>query len=329
MMRSSTLAAAFGVSACLFAAPAHAQSVTLAPVPQLDQVVAHGGQAPPAEQKAKEKETTDPQNPDDQQKQKPAKPEDKKDQPPAVVGETGTKPVRGFGSALIHNLGDDLKHMPRKNSLYWLGAGSALALAIHPEDRKINSRLASTSSLDAVWKPGSVIGEGYVIGPAAVATYAIGRYSHNNRLTHLGMDEIEGTILALGISEGLKEAVRRERPSPNKGQLITGTGYSFPSGHATLTFEAATILQQHLGYRAGIPTYLIASYVAMSRLHDNVHFASDVAFGAGLGILIGRSVTWHGRNFWGYDMNVVPMSLPGGGGIIVSLNAAPSSVSNR
>ena len=168
-----------------------------------------------------------------------------------------------------------------------------------------------------------------MVGPAAVATYLVGRWNHNSRVTHLGMDEIEGTILALGIAEGLKEAVRRERPSPNKGQLITGTGYSFPSGHATLTFEAATILQQHLGYRAGIPTYLIASYVAMSRLHDNVHFASDVAFGAGLGILIGRSVTWHGRNFWGRDMNVMPMTVPGGGGIIVSLNAAPSPVPDR
>jgi hypothetical protein len=39
--------------------------------------------------------------------------------------------------------------------------------------------------------------------------------------------------------------------------------------------------------------------VAISRLHDNRHFASDVAFGAATGIIIGRSVTWHGRNFYG------------------------------
>ena len=70
------------------------------------------------------------------------------------------------------------------------------------------------------------------------------------------------------------------------------------------------MLQQHLGYRAGIPTYALATYVAMSRLHDNRHFASDVAFGAALGVVIGRSVTFHGRNFYGS-----PMLVPDGVGI--------------
>ena len=32
------------------------------------------------------------------------------------------KPTRNFPSALVHNLGDDFKHMPRRNSCYWLGA---------------------------------------------------------------------------------------------------------------------------------------------------------------------------------------------------------------
>ena len=73
------------------------------------------------------------------------------------------------------------------------------------------------------------------------------------------------------------------------------------------------MLQQHLGYKAGLPTYLIASYVAMSRLHDNRHYASDVVFGAATGIVIGRSVTWHGRNFY-----ASPQLLPGGGVILIA-----------
>ncbi len=80
------------------------------------------------------------------------------------------------------------------------------------------------------------------------------------------------------------------------------------------TFAAATVLQQHLGYRAAIPTYTVASYVAISRLHDNRHYASDVAFGAALGIVVGRSVTFHGRNFY-----ASPMWLPDGGGIQLAL----------
>jgi len=80
-----------------------------------------------------------------------------------------------------------------------------------------------------------------------------------------------------------------------------------------MTFAAATVLQQHLGYRAGIPTYLAASYVAMSRLHDNRHYASDVVFGAATGIVIGRSVTWHGRNFY-----ATPQFVPGGAAVVLA-----------
>jgi len=74
------------------------------------------------------------------------------------------------------------------------------------------------------------------------------------------------------------------------------------------------VLQQHIGYKAAIPTYAVASYVAMSRLHDNRHYASDVIFGAALGVVIGRSVTWHGRNFY-----ASPMLLHDGGGLQLAL----------
>src|SRR5262249_55295143 len=52
---------------------------------------------------------------------------------------------------------------------------------------------------------------------------------------------------------------------------------------------------------------------ATSRLHDNVHFASDVVFGAAVGVIVGRSVTWHGRN--DYRITLVPMGEGLGAGI--------------
>jgi membrane-associated phospholipid phosphatase len=228
--------------------------------------------------------------------------------PPAAVGEAGVKPTRGFVSALGHNLVDDLKHIPRRNSAYWLAGGTALAFAVHGEDGKINRRLAGNSTADTVFKPGKYIGNGGVVVGGSMATYLAGRWMKMPRLQHLGMDEIEGAILSQAISEAAKITFRRERPLHPDGKQAAG--YSLPSGHATLTFTAATILQQHLGYKAAIPTYLIASYVAMSRLHDNNHYASDVIAGAATGIIIGRSVTYHGRNFWGG-----PMFVPGGAGV--------------
>ena len=233
---------------------------------------------------------------------------DQSQKPPAAVGEEGHKETRGFFSALGHNLADDLKHIPRRNSLYWMAGGAAAAYAVHPIDHSLNARLVGHSN---PFVAGDYIGSMATIFGAGLAAYTFGRVEGYPRTEHLGMDEIEGVLLAEGISEGMKQVVRRKRPVPPSG--ILHSGFSMPSGHATITFTAATILQQHLGYKAGIPTYLIASYVAMSRLHDNVHWASDVTMGAATGIMIGRSVTWHGRNFYGQLQPV-----PGGVGVSVS-----------
>ena len=239
--------------------------------------------------------------------QDPQKPPQDPQKPPAAAGEEPTKPTRSFGSALVHNLGDDLKHLPRLNTVYFLAGGGALAAAVHPADDDINRHFIG-SGTETFFRPGKYIGNTAVILAAGTTTYVIGRVKKNRRLQHLGMDELEGQIMAGALVIGLKESVRRERPLRSDG--TRATGFSFPSGHATSTFTAATILQQHLGYKAGIPTYLIASYVAMSRLHDNNHYASDVVAGAATGIIIGRSVTYHGRNFWGG-----PMFVPGGAGV--------------
>jgi len=244
----------------------------------------------------------------------------KQEQPPAAVGEAQTKPTRGFFSALLHNLGDDVKHMPRMNSVYWLAGGAALAAIVHPEDHSINAHLVNDST-NSLWIPGKIIGGTPTIVGASLATYIIGRAEGMNRLQHLGMDELEAAILSEGIVAGAKQIGRRDRPLKPDGSKQAG--FSFPSGHAATTFAAATVLQQHLGYKAGVPTYLIASYVAASRLHDNRHFASDVIFGAVTGIVIGRSVTWHGRNFY-----ASPMFIPNGAGVLVQVKPSSAPPAN-
>ena len=229
----------------------------------------------------------------------------------AATGEEGKKPTLRFFPALGHGLVDDLKHLPRRNTAYWFAGGGALALAVHPKDQSINRHLAGSAVVNRFWVPAEYVGSAYILLGAAGATYVIGRATDSPRARHLGMDEIEGVILAGGLSSVMKIAVRRQRPVSTDGSV--SRTFSFPSGHATLTFAAATILQQHLGYRAGIPTYLVASWVAMSRLHKNVHYASDVVFGAATGIVIGRTVTWHGRNFY-----ASPTLIPNGVGLLLA-----------
>ncbi len=231
-----------------------------------------------------------------------------------AAAEEPAKPTRKFIPALFHNLGDDIKHIPRKNTLYWLAAGTGASLAIHPADDWVNNHLSTSETAKDVFVLGKYIGSFPVLIAAAGTTYVVGRARSSRRGQHLGMDLIEATLLADGLTQITKVIVRRERPIRDDG--TRASGFAFPSGHSAGTFAAATVLQQHLGWKWAVPTYSIASYVAMSRLVDDRHWASDVTAGAALGVIVGRSVTWHGRNFY-----ASPMLVPKGYGI--SVNVTP------
>jgi undecaprenyl-diphosphatase len=56
---------------------------------------------------------------------------------------------------------------------------------------------------------------------------------------------------------------------------------SFPSGHATAAFCAATLLGGGPGW------YALASAVSASRVYVRLHHASDVAAGAAFGLALG------------------------------------------
>jgi hypothetical protein len=222
------------------------------------------------------------------------------------------KPTRGFLAALGHNLVDDLEHMPRWNSVYWLAGGGAAALAVHPFDDEVNQHLQGSDAAAAFFAPGKYIGSTYVQIGASLTTYIVGRKRHQPRAQHIGMDMFEAQLLTEGIVELIKVSVRRERPTNPDGSQYPG--FSFPSGHSAVTFATATVFQQHFGWKAAVPTYALATYVAASRLHDNRHFLSDVVFGASVGIVVGRSVTWHGRNAY----TIAPAPMPGGLGVLVT-----------
>ena len=196
--------------------------------------------------------------------------------------------------------------------MYWLAAGTVLSLAVHPLDDTLNDRLSTSDTASNVFIAGKYIGSLPVLLGAGASTYLIGRARNSPRGRHLGMDLIEANILAETITQGIKVVVRRERPIKDDG--TRAGGFAFPSGHASGTFAAATVLQQHLGWKWAIPTYSIASYVAMSRLVDDRHWASDVVAGATEGIIVGRSVTWHGRNFY-----ASPLLLPKGYGVMINV----------
>ena len=199
----------------------------------------------------------------------------------------------------LQQVGGDFRHFPSKDTVYWLAGGGVLALAVHPADDDMNDRLAEHPGF---WRPGKTLGSVYVQAGTAFVTYVVGRRSHNEKVKHLGTDLLSAEIVSQAITQGLKFATQRERPDHHDK-------HSFPSGHASATFASATVLQRHLGWKAALPTYTVASYVALSRLHENRHFLSDVVFGAALGVAAGRTTTRHGRAHWAFVPGIAPHTV--------------------
>lgn len=79
------------------------------------------------------------------------------------------------------------------------------------------------------------------------------------------------------------------RPRPyitldNVELVKTELNYSFPSGHATLSFAVYTLIGYK--YKKFILAILIASIISITRIYLGVHYPSDIIFGAILGVLI-------------------------------------------
>jgi membrane-associated phospholipid phosphatase len=206
--------------------------------------------------------------------------------------------------AMLGDLVEDVQNLPSKENLFWTGIGGGLALATHPIDSTANVALMGPT-WNAFFKPGAVMGQLYVLLPAAGTIYAIGRGIDDKRVSHLGSDLIQAELISELMVESLKYTVRRPRPNG-------GSGYSFPSGHAADTMAFATALERHLNWRFWVPAYAFASYVAMSRLNYNEHYVSDVMFGSAVGIIAGRTVTRPGHT----PYPVQAVALPGGFAIV-------------
>ena len=94
---------------------------------------------------------------------------------------------------------------------------------------------------------------------------------------------------SLLVNQGIKRLVGRPRPKPVEERphhLRQPLTSSFPSGHASSAFTAAGVLSDHDPLRPLY--YALAVVVATSRIHVQIHHASDVIAGAVLGVAFAK-----------------------------------------
>jgi len=191
---------------------------------------------------------------------------------------------------LVRQIGIDFKNVfTTRENLVTLGVGLGAAWGAGRFDQEIarsglNSELNGGTALDGVFEAGEYLGGSLAQVGGAFATYGLGKAFEREGVERLGRDLVRAQVVTQSLTLGVKLLVRRERPDGSNQA-------SFPSGHASGAFASATVLQRHYGWKAGVPAYAVAGYIATSRLNEGKHYLSDVIFGAAVGIMAGRTVT--------------------------------------
>lgn len=124
----------------------------------------------------------------------------------------------------------------------------------------------------------------------AVSVYALGAMGikgKNNIKDKTIILTTSFLIMSITVT-GLKHITKVERPDGSSNN-------SFPSGHTANAFMGAEFLYQEYKDESvwyGISGYAIATFTGAFRMYNNRHWLTDVAAGAGIGILSAKAAYW-------------------------------------
>ena len=124
----------------------------------------------------------------------------------------------------------------------------------------------------------------------AVSVYALNAFGvkGKNNMRDRSVILATSTILTVGTVFGLKSITNVERPDGTSND-------SFPSGHTAIAFAGAEFLYQEYKDKSiwyGVAGYAIAAGTGIFRMYNNRHWLTDVAAGAGIGILSTKIAYW-------------------------------------
>jgi len=191
-----------------------------------------------------------------------------------------------------------------------LGIFAVGTAAVAPIDMQVASRLQDPRTQENRFLKRAATGFRLLGDPGSIVTsagiYTIGRIDGQRRVQSLGLHSLESIVLADALGVGIKLLAGRQRPyidvkNPYSFQLwrgFQGDQYrSFPSGHTIAAFAFASSLTRetqfwwpHGGLVVGTVFYGGATMVGLSRIYNNMHWASDVMAGAAIGTIVGLKV---------------------------------------
>ncbi len=187
-------------------------------------------------------------------------------------------------SDLPRHLGYDIRDSFWGWGALAFGLGIGATAILHTQDKQIQYSFAPNHLFGYTGnKIFDYSGAPYTMAGVGVIVTAVGAGIKDVKLRTTGESILESLFWAELITIGAKYAFDRNRPD--------GSRRGFPSAHASGVFSTATVLEMMYGPKIGVPAYLFATLVAVSRVDSYNHFPSDVLMGAVIGSVVAYGTT--------------------------------------
>ncbi len=194
-------------------------------------------------------------------------------------------------------------------------ATTALLFTVDDESRDYFKKQKSDFN-NALADFGKVYGSIYPSLIVGGGLYGTGLIIKNEDIRVTGRMVFESFAIAGLITTISKSLIGRHRPYNNDGSLVfEGPTFdldflSLPSGHATVAFALSTTLANRINNTyASIGLYTLAAVTSLSRIYDDMHWASDVFLGSAIGYFVADFIS--GKK----DKNPKYTIIPTGNGI--------------
>lgn len=209
---------------------------------------------------------------------------------------------KAYWRGYVGDTGDILTSPARWEKPGWIKAslviGMTLGLFVYDEDIREWVQENRTDSIDSVASYAKPLGDGRYILPPVLALYLYGHASEDTKARRAAMLSLESAAVTGLFTQALKFSLHRHRPSAGDpydtfdGPSFSTKNLSFPSGHSSLAWSVLTVVAVEYGEIPLVApiSYGIASLVALSRINDNAHWASDAFFGSAMGYFTARAV---------------------------------------
>ena len=182
--------------------------------------------------------------------------------------------------AFPKNLGRNFVGVFSGQNLLPFAVGAAATATASAFDSRTKGLLQGTC--DTCGSTGATVG-GAAMVPLVGAMFLAGRFAPQGRFRSATYDFAQAMIVNGAYTSILKYSVQRTRPDGSNN-------LSFPSGHTSTAFSLAAVANHHYGWKVGVPAYVLASGIGLSRIEKDKHYLSDVLAGATLGVIVGRTV---------------------------------------